>query len=144
MKNSIILAAGLLFSGLTYAQDIPVKEVPSVVLNSFNKAFPQAAKVDWERKGELFNADFDIGRRDHEVWLNPKGAIVKHKKELRARELPSVISNNIRKNFKGFRIDDVDRYEEGKQFFYKVELKNFSEEKKVVFDAQGKISNRIL
>lgn len=144
MKNSIILAAGLLFSGLTYAQDIPVKEVPSVVLNSFNKAFPQAAKVDWERKGELFNADFDIGRRDHEVWLNPKGAIVKHKKELRARELPSVISNNIRKNFKGFRIDDVDRYEEGKQFFYKVELKNFSEEKKVVFDAKGKISNRIL
>ncbi|WP_342332274.1 PepSY-like domain-containing protein [Pedobacter sp. FW305-3-2-15-E-R2A2] len=144
MKQSIILAAGLLFSGLTYAQDIPVKEVPSVVLNSFNKAFPQALKVDWEKKGDLFNADFDIGRRDHEVWLNPKGGIVKHKKELRVRELPSVIVNSIKKNFKGFRIDEVDKYEEEKQFFYKVELKTLSEEKKVVFDAQGKISNRIL
>ncbi|NQX41169.1 Putative beta-lactamase-inhibitor-like, PepSY-like [Pedobacter steynii] len=144
MKQSIILAAGLLFSGLTYAQDIPVKEVPSVVLNSFSKAFPQAVKVDWEKKGDLFNADFDIGRRDHEVWLNHKGAIVKYKKELRSRELPSVVANSIKKNFKGFRIDDVDKYEEEKQFFYKVELKTLSEEKKVVFDAQGKISNRIL
>lgn len=144
MKKHIILAASLLFSGLTYAQDIPVKDVPSVVLNSFNKTFPQAVKVEWEMKGDLFNADFDIGRRDHEVWLNNKGAIVKHKKELRTRELPAVVANSIKKNFKGFRIDDVDKFEEEKQFFYKVELKTLQEEKKVVFDAQGRISNRIL
>ncbi|MNR34980.1 hypothetical protein D3C85_1527960 [compost metagenome] len=95
-------------------------------------------------KGDLFNADFDISRRDHEVWLNNKGAIVKYKKEIRSRELPAAVANSIKKNFKGFRIDDVDKFEEEKQFFYKVELKTLREEKKVVFDAQGKLSNRIL
>lgn len=144
MKQKLIVAICLLFSSLSYAQDITVSEVPSVVLNSFNKTFPKATGVDWEMKGDLFNAEFDIGRRDHEVWLSSKGEIVKHKKEIKARELPSAVSNSIKQDFKGYRIDDVDQIEEAKQFFYKVELKTLTDEKKVVFDQNGKLSNKKL
>lgn len=144
MKRKLLLAVGLLFSGFTYAQDIPAKDVPLEVRNSFQKAFPNATKVEWELKGDLYNADFDIGRRDHEVWFTNKGAIVKHKKEIRAKELPVAVSNVIKKNYSGYRIDDVDQFQEGKTVLYKVELKKIGEEKKVVFDSKGSVVNRIL
>lgn len=144
MKKRLLLAIALLFSGFTYAQDIPAKDVPAEVLKSFQKAFPNATKIEWELKGDLYNADFDIGRRDHEAWFTSKGSIVKHKKEIRAAELPLAVSNVIKKNYKGYRIDDVDQFEEGKVFLYKVELKKIGEEKKVVFDAKGNVVNRIL
>ncbi|WP_316811603.1 PepSY-like domain-containing protein [Pedobacter heparinus] len=144
MKTKLVLAACLLFSSLGYAQDIAVKDVPAAVMNAFNRAFPKAVKVEWEMKGDLYNADFDVERRDHEVWLNNKGAIVKHKQELRSRELPAVVSQSLKKNFKGFWIDDVDKYEVAKQFFYKVELKTMSQEKNVVLDSKGQTVNRIL
>ncbi|WP_316841834.1 PepSY-like domain-containing protein [Pedobacter gandavensis] len=144
MKRKLLLAVALLFSGLTYAQDIPAKDVPLEVRNSFQKAFPNATKVEWELKGDLYNADFDIGRRDHEVWFTNKGAIVKHKKEISAKELPVAVSNVIKKNYTGYRIDDVDQFQEGKVILYKVELKKVGDEKKIVFDAKGGIVNRIL
>ena len=138
MKTTILFTGLLFFSALTYAQDIDVSNVPSVVLNSFNKNFPTATDVEWERKGELFNVEFDVKFRDHEAWLNSKGGIVKHKKQLKAGELPVAVANTIKQNFKGYRIDDVDQYEERKQFFYKVELKNYGEERNLVFDQKGK------
>lgn len=144
MKQRLFLVACLLFSSLTYAQDIPVSSVPAAVMNSFNKAFPKAVKVEWEMKGDLYNADFDVERRDHEVWINSKGAIVKHKQEIKSRELPAAVASSLKQNFKGFWIDDVDKYEVGKQFFYKIELKTLTQEKNVVLDSKGVIVNRIL
>ncbi|MDR6781806.1 hypothetical protein ABIE26_001706 [Pedobacter africanus] len=144
MKQQLLLALGLLFSAASHPQDIAVKDVPAAVMTSFNKAFPKAVHVEWEMKGNLYNAEFDLGRRDHEVWLNSKGAIVKHKEEIRGRELPEAVSRTIKQNYKGYWIDDADRYEEGKQFFYKVELKTLTAEKNLVLDRNGRIVNKVL
>ncbi|ETZ23609.1 PepSY-like domain-containing protein [Pedobacter sp. V48] len=143
MKKILLFAVCILISGFSYAQDITASEVPPAVLNAFNKSFPKATRVEWERKGDLYNVEFDIARRDHELWLTGNGGIIKHKKELRSSELPAVVLNTLKQNYKGFRIGDVDRYEEGKKFFYKVELKKLLEEQKVVVDQSGKISNKI-
>ncbi len=144
MKQRLLLALCLLFSSLTYAQDIPVSSVPAVVMTSFTKTFPNAVKVEWEMKGELYNAEFDVDRRDHEVWLNNKGAIVKHKQEIKSRELPAAVSASLKKNYKGFWIDDVDKYEVAKQFYYKIELKTLTQEKNIVVDGKGAIVNMVL
>ena len=143
MKNLIITtiaAAALLYTNVTFAQDIASADVPSVVLNSFNSAFPKSTKVEWELKGENYNAEFDINWRDHEVWISRTGAIIKHKKELKPSELPAKVASQIKLNYAGYRIDDVDRYELNKKFYYKVELKKQQEERKIIYDQQGKVS----
>ena len=143
MKNLIITtiaAAALLYTNVTFAQDIASADVPSVVLNSFNSAFPKSTKVEWELKGENYNAEFDINWRDHEVWISRTGAIIKHKKELKPSELPAKVVSQIKLNYAGYRIDDVDRYELNKKFYYKVELKKQQEERKIIYDQQGKVS----
>ena len=144
MKHLIIIAAALFSTNLTFAQDIPSSEVPSVVLNSFKRSFPKSTGVEWELKGENYNAEFDIDWRDHEVWINKTGAIVKHKKELKQGELPAAVTNQIKVNYNTYRIDDVDQFEINKKFYYKVELKKHDEERKIVFDQKGKVSNVIL
>lgn len=144
MIQKLFLAGCLLLSGVTYGQDVAVKDVPSVVMNSFKKAFPNVAAVEWEMKGDLYNAEFDVNRRDHEVWLNSKGSIVKHKQEIKSREIPEVVMKNLKSNFKGYWIDEVDKYEVAKQFFYKVELQTLTKEVNVVLDSKGSIVNRVL
>ena len=144
MIQKLFLGGCLLLSGLTYGQDIAVKDVPFVVMNSFKKAFPNAAAEEWEMKGDLYNAEFDVNRRDHEVWLNSKGSIIKHKQEIKSREIPAVVMKMLKQNFKGYWIDEVDKYEVAKQFFYKVELKTLTKESNVVLDNKGVIVNRVL
>ena len=144
MIPKLFLAACLLLSGFTYGQDLAEKDVPSVVINSLKKAFPNATAVEWEMKGNLYNAEFDVSRRDHEVWLNSKGSIIKHKQEIKSREIPAIVMKTLKQNFKGYWIDDVDKYEVAKQFFYKVELKTLTKEKNVVLDHKGAIVDRVL
>lgn len=145
MKNLLIItAAALLSTNISFAQDISTAEVPSVVLNAFNRSFPNSSKVEWELKGENYNAEFDINWRDHEVWISKTGTIVKHKKELKPAELPARVATQIKQNYASFRIDDVDQYEVNKRFYYKVELKKHDEERKVTFDQKGNVSTIIL
>lgn len=144
MIQKSLLAACLLYSGLTFGQDIAVKNVPSVVMNSFKRAFPNATEVEWEMKGDLYNAEFDVNRRDQEVWLNSKGSIIKHKQEIKSREIPEVVAKTLKQNYKGYWIDEVDKYEVAKQFFYKVELQTLTKEENVVLNDKGAIVNRIL
>jgi hypothetical protein len=144
MKHLLIIAAAMLSANLSFAQDVAPSAVPSVVLNSFNKSFPSSTGTEWELKGENYNAEFDIDWRDHEVWISKTGAILKHKKELKANELPAAVTKQIKQTYSTYRIDDADQYEVNKKFYYKVELKKQDVERKVIFDQQGKVSTIIL
>lgn len=142
LKITLSLAIGLLFSSLGFAQDLRIQDVPSVVLNSFKQAFPNAKDAEWERKSTLYNVEFDIRRMDHEVWMDAKGTIVKHKQELRVKDLPTVVSQKIKLDNPGLRIDDVDKITEGNQTYYKVELKNRQTEITIVVDQAGNVVDK--
>ena len=143
MKNTLSFTAALFFAASVFAQEIPATQVPSVVKNSFSKSYPSAKGVEWEKKGNLYNAEFDLSRIDHEVWIDAKGIIVRHKKDLNRAQLPAAVSAAIKKQYPQHRLDDVDQYTEGKQVFYKVELEKAGVDTHVVFDQSGKVSPKI-
>jgi hypothetical protein len=140
MKNTFLLAAALFFSAPVFAQDINSDQVPSVVKNTFSKSFPNATGVEWEKKGSLYNADFDLSKVDHEVWIDAKGVIIRQKKDLTKAQLPAVVTAAIKKQYPSHRLDGADQYIEGKQVFYKVELEKLGRDTHVVFDQAGKVS----
>ena len=98
--------------------------------------------MEWEKKGALYNADFEISRVDNEVWIDAKGVIVRSKKDLTKAQLPPAVSAAIKKQYPAHRIDDVDQYLEGKQAFYKVELEKAGHDTHVVFDQSGRVSTK--
>ncbi len=145
MKKQIFTLAALSIFGITMAQDISTSQVPSVILNQFNKDFSKANDVDWEMEGNLYNVDFEMGWNiDHEVWYSADGKIIKHKEVIAIKELPKAVSSRINTDFKGYSIDDLERITENGKVVYKMELNSLlNQDWDVVVDASGKVLSKI-
>lgn len=143
MKTNILFALMLLLTLTGFAQDIPAGEVPSVVMNVFKQKFQKATNIEWERKGELYKVEFEISRKDHSLWINELGNVVKHKQDIRNADLPAAVKIAIAQDYKTYRIDEVEKLENGGETIYKVELKKGSEDVDVFFDQRGKKVDRI-
>jgi len=124
------------------AQDLMPSQVPSIVKDALKTKFPNSNDIEWEKKGEYYNVEFEIGRNDHELWITPSGQIVKHKEEISSAQLPQNIKNKIKTDYKGYRIDDVDKLTIKDKVLYKVEIetrtKNNKKEVDLILDEDGK------
>ncbi|MBM7417512.1 MULTISPECIES: PepSY-like domain-containing protein [Chryseobacterium] len=142
MKNLILTISilGLSITNIS-AQDIRQSEVPSVILNHFQKSFPKAADIDWEIKGNYYEVEFETGflGDDHKILYSRDGKLVRHEEEISKSNLPKTVLASIKRSFNGYRTDDIKKITEGGKVIYNVELKNYSQEWKVVFDEQGRI-----
>src|SRR5690554_4177739 len=144
MKKSVICLFSLMIvgAGTAFAQDIPHSEVPAAVMKSFNEKFPKASDVEWERHGDSYEVDFDMGLfNDHDAWFDASGNITRHKEEISKSDLPKAVANAISAQYPEFRIDDVDKITEGGKVSYKVELEKGQEDRKVYFSEDGTIIN---
>lgn len=142
----LIVAISLLFaSGTLFAQKISKNEVPSLVINSFQQAFPKASDIDWKRDGELYKVDFEIGipDLDHDVWYENTGKLIKHKEEISKSDLPKEIKTKIETEFADYKIDDIKKITEEDRVNYVVELESIQQDWKVSFDANGTVLNKI-
>src|SRR5690554_7865816 len=91
-----LIAVFIFGAGTIFAQDIPQSEVPSVVLNTFKKEFPKAVDIEWEKKGEQFNVEFELGWSvDYEAWFSADGKLIRYTEDIPAKDLPSAVKNTI-------------------------------------------------
>lgn len=140
MKTNIILiTALLLFSGRAFAQDLRENEVPANVLKAFQGMFSTASDIEWERNIDYYKVDFDVNRNDHEVWYNANGEMLKHEEEIKNKDLPRAILDTIEREFDSLQIDDAEKITEAGTITYKVDLENYNEEWKVIFNENGKV-----
>jgi len=144
MKKIILsISAGLLLTGFTFAQDILPTDVPSVISNNFKKSYPKASSLDWEKEGELYKVDFEIGWfNDYTAWYSAAGERIKFLEEIAKKDLPAAVLSKINTDFKGYRVDDVKKITSGKVITYDVDLNNLKQDWDVVFDSNGKILSK--
>lgn len=146
MKKVILIVAVVCtcFANTSFGQDIPQSNVPSVIVNSFQKAYPNAADVEWEMKKDLYKVDFEIGAGiDHSLWYDNTGKLIKHKEAITKGSLPQAVLDKIKTDFPGHRIEDVSKITKGDKVTYKMELKSAKEEWKATFDATGTLIKKI-
>lgn len=142
LLSIVILVAT--FSSAAVSQDISEKEVPSLVLNALQSKYSSATKVDWELEGDVYKAEFDVGSREHDLWIDKNGNITKHKEDFPKKELPQAITQKLQSEFKDYKIDDADKIEEGGKILYEVDLDGSKDERKVLFTADGKVEQNIV
>lgn len=121
------------------AQDVAEKDVPSVVLNALRSKYSNAVKVDWELHNDVYKAEFDVGSREHDVWIDKNGNITKVKGDFPKKELPQAVVQKLQSEFAGYKIDDADKIEEGGSVYYEVDLDGSKDERKVLFTAEGDV-----
>ena len=138
----IVLAIGLV--SVAEAQDISQNEVPSVVLNEFQSKYPKATDVEWNLSSDLYQVEFEVDRKDHDLWIDKSGAIKKQKIDIPQAQLPDVIKQKIGSEFKGYQIDDIDRIEEDGKVSFLVDLDGKVDDREVLFTEDGKIQSNIV
>jgi uncharacterized membrane protein YkoI len=142
MKKLIFVLGSMFYAMTVFGQDLKETEVPSVVLNKFKQQYPKAADVEWKLKAELYKVEFEIGKDDHEMWMDKTGKTVKHKEEIKSEQLPKEVLAAINKDFKGYKIHDPGKVDNAGIVTYKVELKTLTDEQDVTFDKTGKVLSK--
>jgi uncharacterized membrane protein YkoI len=138
MKSLIILLLSA-SAGTLNAQEISHSDVPSVVSNALKAKFPKATDLEWELRADIYNAEFEIGNIDHDVWIDKSGKILEHKEEIQKSELPQSISDNLTKEFTNYKIDDVSRIEKNGTVAYEVDIDGQGDDRIVTYSADGKV-----
>ncbi|HET7361714.1 MAG TPA: PepSY-like domain-containing protein [Salinimicrobium sp.] len=136
LKIFMILAFG---SFAMNAQDLNKDQVPNEVATAFENEYPQANDVEWEKNADYFDVEFEIDRKDHEIWYSASGEIVKHEEEVLENDLPSSITNAIASNYSDLHIEDAEMKTENGTTTYSVELENGNQEKTIIFDESGNV-----
>lgn len=118
MKRIVVLIILALIVGNIFAQEIDQKNVPAVILNSFQVNFPTADDVEWRLDKGNYRVNFEVNDKDHELRLDDRGKIVKHEQDLYVSEIPKVVLETIRGKVPFFDVEDADKiYENGKTTF---------------------------
>ena len=134
---SFLFAAGVISSAS--AQDVPQNQVPSVVVNAFQTNFSKAVDVEWEREGELYKCEFELGRIDHNVWLDQSGNVTKHKEEISRDDIPAAVMQKLKSDFKDYTVDDADKIETDGKVYFEVELDSDKGDREVLVASDGTI-----
>lgn len=146
MKKYIVWIPAIvfLFANPAFGQDIPASEVPSVIKNNFLLEFPKATDIDWEMEKNYYKVDFELNNNtEYKIWYSAAGDIVKREEEISKHHLPAAILSKIQTDFKGYRIDEVDKVTTGTEIYYEVELKSLlKKEWEVTIDTNGEIRSK--
>ena len=143
MKSLKVAALALFATVAVSAQDLKSSEVPSNLISNFEKKFSNAQDVEWEKEMDFFKVEFDIYKKEQEIWYDASGKIFKMEKELNETELPQAIKSKISSSYASFKIDDIEMKEEDGKTTYEIELEDGRKEKTVIFDESGAVISEI-
>lgn len=145
--KKMILMASLILTGLAntaWGQKLPQSQVPSVIVNSFQQAFPKAYDIKWEMDGANYQVEFETGYgTEHEVWYDKTGKLLRHVEELSKNNLPQKILDKLHAEYSGYRVNnEVDKITEDNKTHYILKLKSVTGKWKMVFDGDGNVLSK--
>jgi hypothetical protein len=136
MKNTMIILALSLGIGSAYSQKIKEADVPTAVKDAFKKKWPDAKVEKWEKEGDWFEAEYEMGKTEGSVALDASGNIMEIEKEIKVSELPKSVSDYVSKNMPGKKIKEASHITDAKGVVtYEAEVDNVD----YIFDADGKM-----
>lgn len=125
----------------SYSKDIR----PSAALQQqFIKDFPKARDIEWEAAGNVYEADFEIGRTDYKAYYDQNAGLLMYVHEIRQSGLPAIVKNGAEAKYPNYKFDDIKRIVKGKETFYQIEMKKEQMEIKATFRENGTFVKEIL
>jgi len=82
------------------------------IVSAFYEMYPDAKRVEWERKIGYFVADFKDNGKERDSWFDAAGKWVLTETEIPVNDIPAVIKEAINNTeYNGWHIDDADYLE---------------------------------
>lgn len=128
----VILSLGL----SAYGQD---DQLPDSILHSFNMKFPQVKSFDyWELENEVYSIDFYRGGTMYTARFDTKGVWIETGEIISDSDIPSALLAYAKKNYPEQPVCFSEKVEKSDQRFYRICLRNVTEEIYITSDLSGK------
>ena len=117
------------------AQEVQHNDVPASAQQSFQKQFPAAKNVKWEKEDGNYEAGFTVNGKKTSVVITPSGNILETETEMSSNSLSASIRAFITKNYPGQKIKEAAKITDAKGIVtYEAEISG----KDLIFDSKGK------
>jgi hypothetical protein len=135
MKKSMFIAIALTASLAACAQRMKEAAVPAAVKDAFRNTYTNAREVKWEKEGDNFEAEFEIGETDQSAVYSVTGYLIETEIEIKTEELPAAAREYVGKNHKDVKIKEAARITNAEgNVSYEAEIKG----RDLLFDHDGK------
>lgn len=147
MKNTILVAALLMFSTCAFAQEsvkdkeksINAKDVPTIVKQAFQKDYPNIKKVEWNTENGFYEAEFTLNGTEASANYDKSGIKKEFEIGIKTEQLPSSVLSCIKSNYTGYKISESAKITDNKNVVtYEAEVKKGKEAFDLIFDVTGK------
>ncbi len=134
MKKMMLLISLAMLSSFVFAQKKQKLEVPTEVKKAFATRFPDAKVEEWQKKGDFFEAEFELNKIEQSVLIDAKGDILEIEEEIKVKQLPSSIFAYVAKNYPKQKIKEASKITNAAGIVtYEAEIKNID----LLFDETG-------
>lgn len=136
MKKIILGLMVSTFSLTCNAQKLKESEVPQAVKDAFKNAHSNIKKVEWEKEGANYEAEFESGETETSVVMDAKGVLLETEVEIKPSELPAAIVDYVSKNYNGSKIKEAAKITNAKGIVsYEAEVND----KDLIFDSNSNL-----
>ncbi|WP_303915821.1 PepSY-like domain-containing protein [Bacteroides mediterraneensis] len=106
---------------------------------AFDSRYPNASRVDWERNGGFYEAEFMGNGLENKAWFTPDGAWVMTEYDLPFNQLPQAVLDAFAASaYATWRVDDVDMIEKsGMEMIYVIEVESGEREYELSYLEDG-------
>lgn len=151
MKTQFWITAVLVTLLIAFSQanaseeDVSKHQVPKAILEAFEKAYPNAQEVEFEKKivagKAVYEVEYTENGREYEILYDSDGVILQMEETLDVKALPEPIVQAISKAYPKATIEDAEKVmkPDGTVIVYEVEIKAEGKKLELELDANGKI-----
>lgn len=140
MKKLMGIASVVLLASCANAQKIDASKVPDAVKKSLTKNFAGVSSAKWDKEGKDYEASFKKDGRDMSALFMADGMLMETETDIAVNELPTVISEYVKTNYKGKAIKEAAIIVKANgEKSYEAEV----DEMDVLFDATGKFLKEV-
>ncbi|WP_017733693.1 PepSY-like domain-containing protein [Nafulsella turpanensis] len=140
LKNIFALVAGIFLLASCEELDniLPGDKAPAEIKNDLAERHPNAEDVEWEKEGNLWEAEFEENSVEVSVIYDADLNWVRTERDIPIDELPENVKDYIATNFPDGKLEEAasfESYDEGNGFV--VEVSNDGMEYELFFDEEG-------
>lgn len=142
-----ILTTFLITFGQAHAseKELSKQQVPKAVLEAFEKAYPNAKDIEFEKETiegkAVYEVEFKENDKEYEILYDSSGVILQIEETLDVKALPESIVQAISKSYPKATIEEAEKVmkPDGTVTVYEVEIKTEGKKLELELDANGKI-----
>ena len=124
MKRRILILVFTLFISYCFAQNISQRNVPAVVLNSFQVTFPNADDVSWMLKNGNYQVKCKVNNKRNEVIMDYRGRMINHRQNIYVSEIPKPVFETLRSKGTSFDVTNAEKVVENGKIIYEIDYRS--------------------